>query len=48
MKPRITMYRSRIDRQIKWTCSGGEFLFDGWGVTPAEAYQSWLDQEIPF
>lgn len=48
MKPRITMYRSMIDGKVKWVCSGGERIFDGWGVTPGDAYQSWVDQDIPF
>lgn len=46
MKPRITMYRRRNGTVI-WVCSGGS-RYTGQGTTPAEAYESWYSDMIPF
>lgn len=39
MKPRIKIFR--YEGKIFWQCKGGDKL-DGFGMTPAEAYQEWL------
>lgn len=46
MKPRITMYRRRSGKVV-WICTGGT-RYTGQGTTPAEAYESWFNDLIPF
>jgi hypothetical protein len=45
MKPRIKMVR--FGNMIWWMCQGHP-NFTGYGLTPAEAYECWIDDLIPF
>lgn len=48
MKPRIRIYRSDMEF-IKWICDDGDGdRLPGFGRTPQEAYECWINQEMPF